>query len=131
GVQRIEPDVRVVDRRGAAAHPGVGVAAPLGAVLAHPAAAAAAPTAARPVVARFVVQTRSDGVRVGLAVLPVVIPTSAAAAATAATAAFAGVLVVGGDGDAVALALVLVAVDQFVLILLGLVVESLVGQIRL
>src|SRR5690606_4834198 len=102
-----------------------------GAVLAHPAAAAAAPTAARPVVARFVVQTRSDGVRVGLAGLPVVIPTSAAAAATAATAAVAGVLVVGGDGGAVALALVLLAGDQVVLLLLALVVESLVGQIRL
>src|SRR5690606_9360699 len=129
-VDGIEPDVRVLQRRRAAAHPGVDVAF---AFLAHPATAATAPAAAAAPAVVVIVGSGGFGLLV----------TTSAATATA-TSAAAVVILFGAGASlvvvlvlAVEIGLVLVVAEVvfvlgvFVLIVIGAVVEAVVqvGQV--
>src|SRR5690606_21522916 len=94
-VDRIEPDVRVLQRRRAAAHPGIDVAF---AFLAHPATAATTPAAASATAVVLVVFMGAGGVAVVLA--------TAATAATAAAVTAFGIVALGVVTVAVAMILV-------------------------
>ena len=129
-VDRVEPDVRILQRRRAAAHPGVDVAF---AFLAHPATAATAPAAAAAPAVVVIVGSGGFGFFV----------TATAATATAASAAAVVVLFGAGAGLVVVLVLaveiglvfvvaeVVFVLGVFVLVVIGAVVEAVVqvGQV--